>query len=272
MLLKKTATLSCLTVVAVLGGCASETTEPIGSEEGAIEVTSAAVQSLSVTTDIAMRFAGVAVDPPVRPDDPAAVDPMEPQGLDGMAGSALEPGCTSVHWNLLDPLRLTVEYQDCELPSGEVLDGTASIYLSYEGSTSSVGLELEELRYGATTVDGLLVVSVDGEALHLSTDVRVDDGEGSTRIVLRDARIAATATTVQVDGEGSFTMNGDSFSLTATALLWDGASCYPSSGTLTIAATGQPTVDATFGHDAAGPFATVSVAGLPPFEYRLTCP
>jgi hypothetical protein len=201
--------------------------------------------------------------------------PDEPTPITGEPAPVDEPGagaCTTFEWSVLDPLRLTVHFDECVTPSGERIDGSVTAWLEYEGTSGAIGVALDDLEVGAHGMGGFVILSGDAatEAVLIEADLYLASPEGTVALVL-DAAFTAPGGALTLDGSASFEKDdGDDWTAVATAVQWaDPAACHPTSGALDLSATGFPPTHVTLReHDM-----LVQVGTLPAFPYPyLPCP
>ncbi len=182
-------------------------------------------------------------------------------------------GCFTTEWDVSDPLRLTFHFDSCQTRSGDIVDGSAIVWLEYDGAQGAIGVEFESLKVGSSAVDGVVILAGHDGLIEFSADVDYSNADTDVRLVLNEASLVIGEGFVLLNGAGSITSAGQTYSADATDLLWDNPdNCYPTSGTLELNLPGSAPLTAIFAEDDLGPYAMVQIGTLPPFEMRLSCP
>lgn len=268
-----------LTLALALGGCVISQPDPELPAVDHEAITAESVEALGVISELAVAFQSVAVeaesDAVRREELEEGTDVLPSQETADMMTTADGESCTAFDWDISSPLSLTVTFEECELASGELLDGAASLWIERAGRAGAIGVAFEELLVGESLLDGVIVLSSTGEGglLQLDVDVKYSDADTDLQLVLTDASLAVTDGVATLNGAAEITTDGVTNAAEAIDLTWGNPdNCYPTSGTLILELPDSPVVTATFHEDEVGPFAMVQVGHLPATEVRLSCP
>lgn len=282
-------TLLSLTAALALWGCLTE------EEPEAEELTEAQVQALSEQTTEAMRvatlmangFGSLIAQPPTSEQEhledaqlPGAGEAGEPRGDGGggrgdgdpapMMGEGAE-GCSRLEWNVLDPLRLTAYFTACPQETGETLTGSASIFLQLEGDENSLGVEAD-LRTETWSLEGFFVITAEPGVLRFNTDIDYAGPSGSVRLILEDATITTVGEALVLDGSGTVTVDGQTWSADAMGVTYTDLECaYPTSGSANLTLPGSPPITLVFAEEDGTPVVYAQFSALPPIPYYPTC-
>jgi hypothetical protein len=239
-----------------LSGCATETAPETGKSAQAL--TAETVEAVALVGQVAADLEGLT--------EADSAEGPAPAGDDEGASAA----CTAVDWNILTPLRVGLVFTNCVTASGELVNGQATAWLSYDGVDGQVGVQIDELAVGQKRLDGFLVVASDGpDAILVDTDVHYADLDAAVDVrVTLAARIDTSSGAPVLDGAGTFASDGEVWTASASALRFgDPASCLPTSGSLDIDAPTLPVIEVVFADGTMG----VTVGGFPVPPPTLAC-
>lgn len=135
-----------------------------------------------------------------------------------------DPECVSVEWA---EWAATVRFDDCLLASGEPLDGSIGLSLSW--IPFGVRLDFGDLVVAQASFDGSIVVST-GTELVISADLDLADEDTSVR--LDQLTLATQVERTAINGSGFVDDPALSTGLTFSGVTWQHPECLPSSGTL----------------------------------------
>lgn len=259
-----------------LGGCVMSQPDPEPPAVDHEAITADSVEALGVISELAVTFQSVAVEADNDTGHREEGDDVLPlQETTDMVTAADGDSCTAFAWDIASPLSVTVTFDECELESGELLNGAASLWIERDGRSGSIGIAFEELLVGQAHLDGVILLSStgDGSLLQLDVDVDYSDADTDVQLVLNENSLVVAHGVATLNGVVEITTDGLTNTAEALDLAWDNPdNCYPTSGILVLELPESPVVTATFHEDEIGPFAMVRVGPLPATEVRLSCP
>ena len=215
-----------------------------------------ATEATILVAALSYQLSSLVTTPPMRADD------LPPPGGSGGGGEpdpatpgpgGAEPidaeteACTSLEWNVTDPLRLTIYFADCVSGTGESINGSIAVFLNYDGVRGAVGIDVDMLQVGARYLDGFLVVSSDRTDFQVDCDVTYIDADTNLGVVMSGANLSVQADGVHFDGSGILEDDGERYAFDANDLAWtDPGACYPTQGSLDLELPGQPAMTVLF--------------------------
>jgi hypothetical protein len=221
--------------------------------------------------------------------DAVTRDDAQAAAEDAISGNSvvIDETCVMYAWSAGLEVSGTVTFTDCVLEAtGETIDGTATLRVGL--APTSFAFEFSALTIGDLTLDGSVAILFGGgcpsgtgrdtcencrdndpacqemrvDQRTLTADLTMTISGEALEVVLDELTLTTDATGTTINGMGTVTEQGQSSSITATAVHFDPGGCLPVSGTLALSGgtpfEGTITFLATTPEDGA-----VQVEGIP---------
>lgn len=257
--------LSCVALLAC--GRMNEANDAASTVDAAIDPATA--QAISAT----MEVIGVAASlgAPLAPDGAMLRTDLAPDAMahtrteHGFSGSSVvtPTTCATYAWS---GLMASVTLAGCTLEAtGLPVSGTVSVAVTTRPVTFTISVTA--LVVNGTTYDGHVTLTLGGTDTmpmppSLDVDLTTTDGTTTMHLTATGLTVAATATSMTIDGSASITSGTTTTAITMTNLTWAMGQCLPSSGTAALT-TGALTT--TLGFSAATPTTGNVTVTIPPF-------